>query len=112
VLDAECAPGKQWNGQRCTVPGQPPCEIGYHSEPGHGCIRDRAMIIKPTRLDVDVVAQQRSPAFDADCRKNQPTRPNAYRYSGGSHEARNRAARKSGCKNRDVGVGWNSTCCP
>jgi formylglycine-generating enzyme required for sulfatase activity/tetratricopeptide (TPR) repeat protein len=112
VVEVECAVGKRWNGQRCAAPGQPECEIGYHPSPGRGCVRDRAMLIKSAPVDVQAVTQQRSPEFDADCRRNQPTRPRAYRYAGASHEARNRASRSAGCKNRDVGVGWNSTCCP
>jgi hypothetical protein len=56
--------------------------------------------------------QLRSPEFDADCAKNQPDRLKAYRLEGGSHLGRNRYGHARGCKNRDVGVGWNSVCCP
>jgi hypothetical protein len=54
----------------------------------------------------------RSPEFDPDCKRNQPQRANAYLISGGNHAARNRYGKEQGCKNRDVGVGWNSACCP
>lgn len=112
VLDAECPPGQLWNGHRCAKPGDPACPEGYHIESGQGCLRDLPIIVKHTSLALEQVRVQRSPEFDADCRLNQPNRPNAFRYSGGSHEARNVAARQVGCKNRDVGVGWNSSCCP
>ena len=59
-----------------------------------------------------LVTRSRTPALDEDCRKNSRDRPQAFRYVGGSHAARNRVSQRSGCKNRDVGVGWNSTCCP
>jgi hypothetical protein len=62
--------------------------------------------------EAQTVARARSPEFDADCRQHQAPRPLAYRYSGGTHDARSFVSRRDGCKNRDVGVGWNSSCCP
>jgi hypothetical protein len=66
---------------------------------------------KVTRLTGPVVAR-REPRFDADCARFQPKRPVAWRFEGGSHAARTSAGSAKGCKNRDVGVGWNSACCP
>jgi hypothetical protein len=63
-------------------------------------------------LDLTLVSRQRSQEFDSDCQRNQPSRPHSYKYAGGEHLARNRVMAKDGCKNRDVGVGWNSGCCP
>jgi formylglycine-generating enzyme required for sulfatase activity/tetratricopeptide (TPR) repeat protein len=112
VLAAECPRGQAWNGFRCAQPNAPECDIGEHVERGHGCVRDIPLIIQDHSPDTADVKRKRSPEFDADCQKNQPKRPNSYRYSGGEHEARNIVARRAGCKNRDVGAGWNSTCCP
>ena len=54
----------------------------------------------------------RAPEFDHDCQTFQPSRPRAHRFEGGTHEARNAVEHAAGCENRDVGVGWNSACCP
>lgn len=112
VVSVECSGKKTWNGQRCASPTEPLCPEGYHPEPGHGCIRNVKMVIRSETADVNAVARVRSPEFDADCRSNQPSRPKAYRLSGSTHASRNAAAKDAGCKNRDVGAGWNSTCCP
>ncbi len=112
VLDIECDPGQAFNGWRCAKPGQPLCPEGTHPRPGFGCVRDVPLEIKTHALDLTKVTRLRSPEFDNDCRKNQPQRPNAYRLIGGEHLARNAVASGAHCKNRDVGVGWNSVCCP
>ena len=112
VLEVECDPGQSWNGQRCARPSWPTCPEGQRAVEGHGCVRDTPLVIAPQAPDVSEVRRRRSPKFDADCRKNQPKRPYAYRYVGGGHVARNRVGSSQGCKNRDVGVGWNSACCP
>ncbi|HEX7671034.1 MAG TPA: SUMF1/EgtB/PvdO family nonheme iron enzyme, partial [Polyangiaceae bacterium] len=119
VLEADCRPGKTWNGERCAPNGpaghggEKGCGEGHHFVPGHGCQFDvAAPEPDPLPLDVAAVRQIRSPEQDADCAAFQATRPQAYRFEGGSHEARNAVERGLGCKNRDVGVGWNSGCCP
>lgn len=53
----------------------------------------------------------RSPNFDADCEKHYPGKPVAYRWSGGSFEAREPLIKGAGCAKRDIGVGWTSACC-
>jgi hypothetical protein len=68
--------------------------------------------LEDVQASAALVTRAPSPEFDADCRANQPVRPRAFRFSGGSHAARNVVSRAAGCKNRDVGVGWNSACCP
>jgi formylglycine-generating enzyme required for sulfatase activity len=113
VLAAECRPGKTWNGSRCAADAAPGCGEGRHFVPGHGCERD----VPPSEpssgpLDVVAVRRIRSPEFDADCGRFQAARPNSYRFEGGSHAARNAVESGARCKNRDVGVGWNSACCP
>lgn len=115
VLDVECRPGRRWNGVRC-LPAEEDakgCGEGHTFVGGHGCVRDVA-VEEPPRPgeDLSSVHRTRSPEFDSDCEYFQASRPHAYRLDGGTHDARNKVARSAGCKNRDVGVGWNSACCP
>ena len=114
VLDRECGEGKSFNGVRCAKPGEPRCAPGWLEKEGHGCVSEHEIEpeIEDIQASVGLVTRAASPEFDADCRTNQPTRPRAFRYAGGTHAARNFVSKGSGCKNRDVGVGWNSTCCP
>ncbi|HEX3597384.1 MAG TPA: SUMF1/EgtB/PvdO family nonheme iron enzyme, partial [Polyangiaceae bacterium] len=113
VLEAECREGKTWNGVRCAAPGEAGCPPLHELVPGHGCAW-ATKLVEPAKgpLDTDAVKRVRSPEFDHDCQTFQPHRPHANRLEGGSHEARNAVGHAAGCKNRDVGVGWNSACCP
>jgi len=114
VLERACGADTSFNGVRCAKPGEPRCGDGWAEKPGHGCVLERE--IEPEIEDVQaamaLVSTARSPEFDGDCALNAPGRPRAFRYAGGSHAARNQVSKSAGCKNRDVGVGWNSTCCP
>jgi hypothetical protein len=112
LLALECDPPKVFNGLRCALPGSPECRAGRVKRPGHGCVLEHEVSLSPAQLDLSAVSRSRSPEFDADCSRHYPGRPHGYRYSGGSHAARNVVSRKAGCSNRDVGVGYNSTCCP
>lgn len=112
VLEVECSEGRAWNGQRCAKPSDPLCPEGFHPHAGRGCVRDVAIAVKGEVLDLGSVRRDRTPNLDPDCRSNQPSRPKAYRLSGSTHASRNAVAKRDGCKNRDVGAGWNSTCCP
>lgn len=115
VLDRSCADGKSFNGVRCAAPGEPTCLEGWIEAPGHGCTSIEALPpaqIEDVKASARDVRRMRSSEFDADCAHNSRDRPHAFRYVGGSHAARNFVSRHSGCKNRDVGVGWNSACCP
>lgn len=127
VDEARCLDGKQWNGARCSAPGAPQCPEGTTLRPGRGCVSPSGGSVSPSsprssahetpaqqeaEAKAEEVRRIRSPEFDDDCRQNQPSRPRAYRYEGGSHAARNISGGRDGCKNRDVGVGWNSACCP
>jgi formylglycine-generating enzyme required for sulfatase activity len=113
VLEADCREGRSWNGARCAPPGEAGCGERHVLEAGHGCVW-ATKIPEPSQapLDLAAVKRARSPEFDHDCQTFQPARPRAHRFEGGSHEARNAVERTAGCKNRDVGVGWNSACCP
>jgi formylglycine-generating enzyme required for sulfatase activity len=113
VLAADCRSGKTWNGSRCAPPGEEGCGEGHVLKAGHGCVW-ATKIPEPTQGPLDLAAVKRtaSPEFDDDCKTFQPARPRAHRFEGGSHDARNAVERAAGCKNRDVGVGWNSACCP
>ena len=114
VLERACPSGRSFNGARCAAPGEPRCGDGWTEAPGHGCVLSAPE--DPEVEDVEgsalAVKSERTSEFDGDCSHNSRDRPHAFRYVGGSHAARNLVSRRSGCKNRDVGVGWNSTCCP
>jgi hypothetical protein len=113
VLEADCRAGKVWNGARCALPGEEGCGHDRHLVPGHGCVLEAgAAYASNAPLDTAGVSRARSPEFDADCQHFQPQRPHAYRFKGATHDARNAVERSQGCKNRDVGSGWNSACCP
>jgi formylglycine-generating enzyme required for sulfatase activity len=116
VVDAECEdPRHQFNGLRCAPPGAPPCGPSHEAIAGHGCVL-REGVARSARREgsapEEAPVRARSPEFDPDCQLNQPKRPNAYAIRGGTHAARNTYGASLGCKNRDVGVGWNSACCP
>lgn len=112
VEQVQCLDGTVWNGVRCAEPGdERRCARG-EEVPGHGCVRERVRGPVDRELDTSAVVRARSPEFDADCETNAPSKPKAYRLTGGGHLARNAQGKTWGCKNRDVGVGWNSACCP
>jgi hypothetical protein len=115
VKDVKCSRGKHFNGVRCAAAGEPRCGEGYQELPGHGCVRPGEALDSQTRktaADTQGVRAVRSAEFDEDCLTNYSGRPRAYRYTGGDHAGRNTVSRNAGCKNRDVGAGWNSCCCP
>ncbi len=115
VKDVKCSGNRRFNGVRCAPPGESGCREGYTREPGHGCVHDGGPLlpeISKNAVDTSGVGAVRSPEFDEDCLAHYPGRPHAYRYTGGNHAGRNAVSRKVGCKNRDVGAGWNSSCCP
>lgn len=115
VESIECPRGTEWNGARCARPGAARCRPQFHVEPGLGCVLDTDAQLGRSGASDDPTAGVRlapSPSHDADCRTFQAARPRAFRLTGGTHVGRNRVAQSKGCKNRDVGVGWNSACCP
>jgi formylglycine-generating enzyme required for sulfatase activity len=114
VLERDCELPKVWNGTRCAKPGEGRCRDGWLETAGHGCVlADEAV---PPGVDLEAekagVTRVPEPEFERDCQQNFRDRPHAFRYSGGTHRGRNLVSRSAGCKNRDVGVGFNSTCCP
>jgi len=114
VIERDCEPPRVWNGVRCARPGEPRCRSGWVQAPGHGCVLEAEAA--PPEVDLEAekagVTRVAAPEFEADCLQNFHGRPHAFRYSGGTHRGRNLVSRSAGCKNRDVGVGFNSTCCP
>ncbi len=113
VHSAPCKKNQSWNGVRCARAGEPECPDGRVKVAGHGCVLEEpATGPRYPGKKATPIRRSRSPQFDADCQKYKPGQPNAYRYSGGTHAGRNRAGAVAGCSNRDVGVGWNSACCP
>ncbi len=117
VLEADCEdPRQRFNGLRCALPGAPECGANQQAMPGYGCVSRAGSAVPTTRLEdgapEETPTRARSPEFDEDCQKNQPKRSQAYLLEGGTHAGRNRHGAQLDCKNRDVGVGWNSVCCP
>lgn len=113
ILEVQCLDKQVWNGARCAPPGdERKCVPPAEEQPGYGCVAPKISGSISKELDLSAVSRTRSPEFDADCAANNPSRPVAYRYSGGEHLARNAVGKGHGCKNRDVGVGFNSACCP
>lgn len=128
IVEVQCPRGSSWNGVRCLGNGLTSdradgCPHGTQAEAGFGCVSSgsdqrlaAAAPASPSNATpsnaTKGVRVTRSPSFDADCRRHQAKRPKAYRLEGGSHSGRNAVGRRRGCKNRDVGVGWNSACCP
>ena len=114
VLERACSDDKTWNGARCAKADEPKCGAARVEKPGYGCVleHEQEAVSSDPESEAPQVKRQRTFEYDADCQKNSRDRPQAFRYVGGSHAARNLVSRRAGCKNRDVGVGWNSTCCP
>ena len=114
VTEQECTPPHVWNGVRCAKPDAPRCPEGRVELPGRGCVLSEPEATHAADVEADAKRVQRVPApeFNADCRANFGARVHAFRYFGGTHPARNLVSGRAGCKNRDVGVGWNSSCCP
>jgi hypothetical protein len=114
VHERACDAPQVWNGIRCALPGEPRCRPGRIEVPGHGCVlqEEAELPLQDIAAEQAGVTRARQPEFDADCRENFRDRPQAFRYAGGTHRGRNLVSKSAGCKNRDVGVGFNSTCCP
>jgi hypothetical protein len=114
VHESSCDAGKRWNGLRCAAEGEPRCAEGRSEKAGYGCVLGVPLSASGEDVAAEVknVRRERTSEFDADCQTNLRDRPHAFRYVGGTHQARNAVGRQDGCKNRDVGVGWNSACCP
>ncbi|MDX2052074.1 MAG: SUMF1/EgtB/PvdO family nonheme iron enzyme [Polyangiaceae bacterium] len=112
VSAVECPPGKEWNGARCARPGDAKCRPGFSEKAGHGCVLPEQAEVPPTDLSSAGISRTRTPNFDADCATYKKGLPLAFQYVGGTHAARNLVSHRAGCKNRDVGNGWNSVCCP
>jgi formylglycine-generating enzyme required for sulfatase activity len=112
VERVECEGGEHWNGVRCARPGAPRCAAGRLEKPGLGCVLEFEARGAGAEHAASPVARARSPELDHDCQRFHPERPRAYRLTGATHAGRNASGRAAGCVNRDVGVGWNSACCP
>jgi hypothetical protein len=114
VLERVCDAPRQWNGVRCAAVGEPRCRAGRVELAGHGCVLEAEAELPSSDLEAEKagVTRAATPELDPDCRQNFRDRPHAFRYVGGTHRGRNLVSRSAGCKNRDVGVGFNSTCCP
>lgn len=113
VLDMECDERLVFNGVRCALRNGPTCLAGFHNVLGYGCeLNSGPPEPEEEQLELDEVKRERTPEFDADCHKYFEGQPQAYRFTGATHKARTLVGREAGCRNRDVGDGWNSACCP
>jgi formylglycine-generating enzyme required for sulfatase activity len=103
-----CPEGSNPTPTGCEVPGQKksaPRPSDWGSVPaGSGSAS------APPPAEPPVVS--RDPRYDDDCKKYKPGRPVCYLGSGGSFAERQKIGSARGCVNRDVGVGFNSYCCP
>lgn len=114
VDEQACTPPAAWNGVRCAKPGAPRCIEGRFEKPGRGCVLPSPDAAGRADVEAEAAQVQRaaSPEFAPDCEANYAPKVHSFRYFGGTHAARNLVSGRAGCKNRDVGVGWNSSCCP
>lgn len=65
----------------------------------------------PRALEREPPMKVRNASVDADCAKY-PGLPAGYTFRGGAFGVREALVAGSGCKKRDIGVGWTSVCCP
>lgn len=100
--EPRCEPAFGWNGTTCTRLGsdgkpsataEPPFSASELTDPN------------------EPISVSRSPADDADCQKNYPGKPVAYRWHGNTWEARVKLVKERGCTRRDNGARWVGACC-
>lgn len=99
-----CPDGTVAAGSGCDIPGvKKPAPHGPNwVPPGAGS----------AIADTSPPVTSRDPRFDADCVKYKPGRPVSYMVRGGQFAERQKIGGSRGCVNRDVGIGYNSLCCP
>jgi formylglycine-generating enzyme required for sulfatase activity len=99
-----CEPHYGWNGKACTpigTDGKPMAEAPKsEAKPGEQPSPDQPISVA------------RTPGDDGDCQKNYPHKPNAYRWTGNTWEARIKLVAAKGCTRRDNAPIWVSACCP
>lgn len=99
-----CPAGTVANGSGCDIPGvKKPAPRG----PGWTPPGTASAVV-----DTAPPVVSRDPRFDADCEKYKPGRPVCYYVKGGQFAERQKIGGGRGCVNRDVGIGYNSICCP
>ncbi len=105
-----CEPGYAFDGDRCSLhhgaaaalPPQPAARATPSVPPPRAS--------GPT---TPTITRSRTPAKDADCRRNWPATPAAYMFRGGhNYPSRKPAVGAAGCVPRDMGWEWTSACCP
>ncbi len=123
VTPIACPEGSTVSGEACALPHdavpRATCGTGEAGVPPCPAQRPAALDTRasaePTEPKKDVAhetpVKTRSPEFDEDC-KHYPGYPVSYTWRGGTFQAREPVVASSGCKKRDIGVGWTSTCCP
>jgi len=136
ITPRQCPAETEPRGDGCTrVSGTVLCEPGYAFD-GTTCSLDRGAALArgaasgarsrpaapatdgtapapPTSSAAPVITRSRTPAKDADCRRNWPATPAAYLFRGGhNYPSRKPAVQAAGCVPRDMGWAWTSACCP
>lgn len=130
-LPLECPPQTAADGERCVrTEGDVLCEQGRRFD-GETCVLDVAQALagSPSKgttsasasaggaapsatQDPDApITRSRTPEHDADCQRNWPATPAAYRWDGGTFHSRNPVIAAAGCQKRDMGRTWTSACC-
>ena len=121
VSPTVCATGARVEGTACvpdgtvTASATPPPAPGALTPPGGSLPGASPSSPFPVTPPASAFADQtpvrsRAPEFDEDC-KHYPGSPNGYMWRGGTFQAREPLIHASGCKKRDIGVGWTSACC-
>ncbi len=123
----QCETGLAWNAKECVVSaettlasGNAVPQGGAPSGPGAAEPASSASAAAAAPSDEphayddtgDVTyLRTRTPGNDADCQRNWPNTPIAYRWDGGTFHSRNKPIASAGCQKRDMGRTWTSACC-
>jgi hypothetical protein len=99
-----CEPQHGWNGTACTP-------LGGDGKPV-ARVEPRPVDKSQTTDPDEPISMSRHTSADADCVKNYPGKPVAYRWDGNTWEARIKLVAAKGCTRRDNGIRWVGACCP
>ena len=105
-----CEPKAIFDGKQCVVDGR----ASVASWQGQAAAMAEVEAKKGVEAGSDpaTIKRVRTPGDDADCAAFYKGKPHAYRFVGGSFQARNPLIAAGGCTRRDMGLTWTSVCCP
>jgi hypothetical protein len=98
-----CEPNMGWNGKACMP-------LGVDGKPLAGDALPADSTGQAGPAD-EAISVSRTPGDDGDCQKNYFHKPNAYRWTGNTWEARIALVAARGCTRRDNAPTWVSACC-